>query len=88
MVDTSNYKSLKLVPVLFRYFIPRKGVQITVMEFHNLKGETADVLTTYTWIYRISTSYQTKLLPFVGITVTQISEELQENEQCVFQAND
>jgi hypothetical protein len=32
-------------------------------------------------MYRISTSYQTKLLPFVGITVTQISEELQEKEK-------
>jgi hypothetical protein len=47
MVDTSNHKSLKLVPVLVQYFIPRKGVQTKVIEFHNLKGETADVLTTH-----------------------------------------
>jgi hypothetical protein len=47
MVDTSNHKSLKLVPVLVRYFIPRKGVQTKVIEFHNLKGEIADMLTTY-----------------------------------------
>jgi hypothetical protein len=39
-------------------------------------------------MYWINKSYQTKLLPFVGITVTQISEELQEKEQCVCQAND
>jgi hypothetical protein len=43
MVDTSNHKNLKLVPVPVRYFIPRKGVQTKVTEFHNLKGETADV---------------------------------------------
>jgi hypothetical protein len=47
MVDTSNHKSLKLVPVLFRYFISRKGVETKVIEFHNSKGETVDVLTTY-----------------------------------------
>jgi hypothetical protein len=46
MVDTSNHKSLKLVPVLVQYFIPRKGDLTKVIEFHNLKGETADVLTT------------------------------------------
>jgi hypothetical protein len=47
MVDSANHKNLKLVPVLVRYFIPRKGVQTKVTEFHNLKGETADALTTY-----------------------------------------
>jgi hypothetical protein len=47
MVDTSNYKSLKLVPMMVRYFIPRKGVQTKVIECHDLKGGTADVLTTY-----------------------------------------
>jgi hypothetical protein len=47
MVDTSHHNSLTLVPVLVRYFIPRKGVQTKVIEFHNLKGETVDVLTTY-----------------------------------------
>jgi hypothetical protein len=46
MVDTSNRKSLKLVPLLVSYFIPRKGVQSRVIELHNLKGETADLLIT------------------------------------------
>jgi hypothetical protein len=48
IVDTSNYKGSKLVPVLVRYFFfPRKGFQTKVVEFHNLKGETVDMLTTY-----------------------------------------
>jgi hypothetical protein len=47
MVDTSNHKRLKVVPVLIQSVIPRKGVQIKVIKFHNLKGETTDVLTTY-----------------------------------------
>jgi hypothetical protein len=47
MVDTSNHKRLKLVPVLVPYFIRRKDVQTKVTEFHKSKGKTADVLTTY-----------------------------------------
>jgi hypothetical protein len=47
MLDTSNLKHLKSVHVLDHYFIPRKGVQTKVTEFHNFKGEIADVLTTY-----------------------------------------
>lgn len=44
MVDTSNHKDLKLVPVLVRYFIPDKGIQIKVIEFQNITGETAELL--------------------------------------------
>lgn len=40
MVDTSNHKNLKLVPILIRYFNPQEGVKIKVLEFMNLKGET------------------------------------------------
>jgi hypothetical protein len=63
MVDTSNHKSLKLVPVPVRYFIPRKGVQTKAIEFHNLKGETPDVLTTYIMDkYKLSN----KIIAFCG----------------------
>jgi hypothetical protein len=47
LIDTSNHKNLKLVPVLVQYFTLEERVQTKVIEFHNLKGETADVLTTY-----------------------------------------
>jgi hypothetical protein len=47
MVDTSNHKNLKLVPVLIQYFTPEKRVQTKVTEFNNLKAEMADVLMTY-----------------------------------------
>jgi hypothetical protein len=43
MVGTSD-KNVKLVPVLVQYFTPEMRVQIKVIEFHNLKGEMADVL--------------------------------------------
>jgi len=38
MVDTSNHKNLKLVPILIRYFDPQEGVQIKVLEFTNLQS--------------------------------------------------
>lgn len=47
MVDTSNHKNLKLVPILIRYFNPQEGVQIKVLGFTNLQGKTADILTKY-----------------------------------------
>jgi hypothetical protein len=52
-----------------------------VIEFHNFKGETANVLTTYTMDVPDKYKLLNKLLPFVGITVRQISEELKENKQ-------
>jgi hypothetical protein len=88
MVDTSNHESVKLVSVLVRYFIPRKGVQTKVIEFHSVKGEAADVLTSYIMYVLDKYKLPTKKLSFVGITVTQISEELQEREQCVSEPND
>jgi hypothetical protein len=47
MVDTSSHGSLKLMLILVQYFIQRKRIQIEVSEFHNLKGETAYILTMY-----------------------------------------
>jgi hypothetical protein len=66
MVDTSNHKCLKLVSVLVQYFIPRKGVQTKVIEFHNLKGETADMLTTYTMDVLDKYKLSNKIIPFCG----------------------
>jgi hypothetical protein len=50
--------------VLDRFFIPRTAVQTKVTEFHNLRGETAHVLTTYITVYWISTSYQKIIIAF------------------------
>jgi len=47
MVNTSNYKNLKLVSILIRYFNPLEGVKIKVLEFMNLKGETSNILSDY-----------------------------------------
>jgi hypothetical protein len=66
MADTSNHNNLKLVPVLLQYFTPEKRVQIKEIEFHNLKDETADVLTTYTLniLYKYKLSH--RVISFCG----------------------
>jgi hypothetical protein len=66
MLDTSNHKSLKLVPMIVRYFFPRKGVQTKVIEFHNLKGETADVVTTYMMDVLDKYKLSNKIISFCG----------------------
>jgi hypothetical protein len=52
--------------VLVRYFIPRKGVQTKVTEFHNLKGETADVLTMYIMDVLEKYKLSNKIIAFCG----------------------
>jgi len=47
MIDTSNHKNLKIVPILIRYLNPNLGVQIKVFEVTNLKGEIVDILSNY-----------------------------------------
>jgi len=42
--DISNYKNMKIMPILIRYFNPNSRIQIKVFEVTNLKGETADIL--------------------------------------------
>jgi len=66
MIDTSNHKNLKIVPILIRYFNLKTGVQIKVLEITNLKGETADILTNY--IIEILNKYKLsdKIIAFSG----------------------
>jgi hypothetical protein len=84
MVDTSNHKNLKLVPVLVQYFTPVKRVQTEVIEFRNLKGKIADVLTTYIMNVLHKYKLSDRIIAFCGTAVTQILEGLQGEEQTVF----
>ncbi|CAL8119834.1 unnamed protein product [Orchesella dallaii] len=45
-VDCSNHKSIKLMPVLLRYFSTENGIQIKLIDMHSLKCETSEVITT------------------------------------------
>jgi hypothetical protein len=87
VVDTSNHKNLKLVPVLVRYFTPEKRVQTNMIEFRNLKDETADVLTTY--IMNILHKYKLsdKIIASCGDSCNKFWRGCKErNKQCFCQA--
>jgi len=47
LVDNSNYKNLKIVAILIRYFDPKTGVQIKALKFINLKGKTLVIFSSY-----------------------------------------
>jgi hypothetical protein len=47
MIDSSNHCTLKIVPVLVRYFIPEEGITTMVLEFLDLPCETADQFAEY-----------------------------------------
>ena len=44
LVDASNHKYMKFVPVIVRYFSSTLGVQNKILEFSNLPGETAEII--------------------------------------------
>lgn len=47
MIDSSNHKEIKIVPLLVRYFSLEKGVQIKLLELKALPGETSEILNEY-----------------------------------------
>lgn len=47
LVDGSNHKNIKLIPVMLRYFIPNEGIKTKVIEFSNLPGETSDLISAH-----------------------------------------
>lgn len=55
MIDASNHKALKIVPVIVRYFDPREDIQTKVIEFTNLSNETTETQVAY--IERILNEY-------------------------------
>jgi hypothetical protein len=44
LVDASNYKSVKLVPVIVRYFNPENGIKNDILDFSSLPEETAELI--------------------------------------------
>lgn len=44
LTDASNHDSIKLCPVLVRYFLPHEGVQVKIVEFQEQPGETLNIL--------------------------------------------
>jgi hypothetical protein len=81
MVDTSNHCNLKLVRVAVRHFTREKRVQTKVIEFCNLRGQTADVPTT-----RNECTASGKIIAFCGHSCNRLwrGGGLQGEEQTMF----
>jgi len=47
IIDTLNHKNLKIVLIIIRYFDLKTRIQIKVLEFINLKGNSLDILSSY-----------------------------------------
>jgi hypothetical protein len=45
MIDSSNHKHTKVVPILVRYFVLQQGVKMKILKFRNLSGESYAQLT-------------------------------------------
>lgn len=47
LTDASNHGSIKLFPVLVRYFVPYEGVRVRILEFQKQPGESSDIIVDY-----------------------------------------
>jgi hypothetical protein len=43
--DASNHHATKLIPVVIQYFVPSKGIQVKLLDVHEVPGETAEIVT-------------------------------------------
>ena len=62
IIDASNRKEIKLVPVVVRYFVPDIGVKVKLLEFKSLPGETAKILSNYLVLVLEQNELKKKLL--------------------------
>jgi hypothetical protein len=46
-MDSSNISEVKLVPIVVRYFSVEEGIQVKLLNFDEVSGETAQILTQY-----------------------------------------
>lgn len=47
-MDASNRKDIKIIPVIIiRYFQSEFGIQVKLIEFKSVLGETAEILTNH-----------------------------------------
>lgn len=47
MVDSSNHREIKVIPLLVRYFDSDKGIQVKLLELKDLPGESSEILNEY-----------------------------------------
>lgn len=42
--DASNHGNIKMMPIVVRYFIPTIGIQVKLLEFATVKGESSEII--------------------------------------------
>lgn len=65
-MDASNRKEVKLVPIVVRYFKQESGVQVKLLEFKSVPGETADILTSHLMTVIKENKLEDKVVGFCG----------------------
>lgn len=65
-MDASNKKEVKLVPVVVRYFQPESGIQVKLLEFKSVLGETAVILTNHLVEVLKKNNLEDKVVAFCG----------------------
>ncbi|GBM09714.1 hypothetical protein AVEN_186417-1 [Araneus ventricosus] len=65
-MDASNRKDIKLVPIVVRYFNPNSGVQVELLDFKSVAGETSEILTYHLCSVLLQNDLNNKVVSFCG----------------------
>ncbi len=64
--DASNHGSIKLFPIVVRYFLPHEDVRVKFLEFRELPGETSDLIINYLMEVLCANDLVKKIVAFCG----------------------
>lgn len=66
-MDASNRKDIKIIPVIIiRYFQSEFGIQVKLIEFKSVLGETAEILTNHIMSVLKEHNLDKKVVGFYG----------------------
>ncbi|GBO26811.1 hypothetical protein AVEN_169302-1 [Araneus ventricosus] len=65
-MDASNRKDIKLEPIVVRYFNPNSGVQVKLLDFISVAGETSEILTNHLCCVLLQNDLNHKVIGFCG----------------------
>lgn len=65
-LDASNRKDIKLVPIVVLYFNPNSGVQVKLLDFKSVEGETSEILTNHLCSVLLQNNLNNKMVGFSG----------------------
>lgn len=64
--DSSNHHSIKMFPVVVRYFLPKTGVKVRVLDFTEEKGEKSEIIFNMLKKIIVDNNLQEKLIAYCG----------------------